>query len=121
MAGTNTNVRLKMEEEKKEKYVVAVPSKLRNVKVGDTITFNSDSDTFKVIFKGRWLFEGKKHVVRNNKPLTFARKGPFTFLCYIGNRGKPKLSPTCGASRGRITWTSYKGAGGTGSVRPPGK
>lgn len=119
MAGTNKNVTLKMEGE----YVVAVPHKLRDVKVGDTLTFNSEYDPFKVEFKGRWPFAGKKHVVRNNKPLTFASKGPFTFLCYIGTRPRKPLLSSGGhvALSGRIKWASYDGDGGTGSVRPPGK
>jgi hypothetical protein len=119
MAGTNKDVTLKMEGE----YVVAVPSKLPNVKVGDTLTFNSDSDLFKVVFEGRWPFAGKKHVVRNNKPLTFKRQGPFKFLCYIGTRPEKHLAPNLGypISKGGIRWASYDGDGGTGSVKPPGK
>jgi plastocyanin len=119
MAGTNKNVTLKMKGE----YVVAVPPKLPHVKVGDTLTFNSAYDAFKVIFKGRWPFAGKKHVVRNNKPLTFASEGPFRFLCYIGARPRKHLSSNLGhaVSSGRIKWAHYDGDGGTGSVKPPGK
>jgi len=116
---TNTNVTLKMKEE----HVVAVPRKLPKRKVGDTVTFNSDYDAFKVIFKGRWPFKGKEHIVRNNKLLTFDKTVSFKFLCYIGTRPASMISPQIGHKirRGRITWASYKGAGGTGSVKPPGR
>ena len=119
MTGTNKNVTLKMEGG----YVVAVPHKLADVKVGDTLTFNSEYDLFKVVFQGKWPFAGKKHVVRNNKPLTFQREGPFKFLCYIGTRPEKHLAPNFGhrISRAAINWASYDGDGGTGSVKPPGK
>jgi len=121
MAGTNKTVILKMEEDAKKEYVVAVPSKLPNMKVGNTVTFDSEKKPFKVVFDGRWPFKEKRHIVRNNKPLTFSRKGSFTYLCYIGTRPM-KLSPTGGwVQSQRIDWTSYESKGGTGSVRPPGK
>jgi hypothetical protein len=121
MAGTKTkNVTLKMEAG----HVVAVPSKLPNMHVGDTLTFNSKEPLFKVEFKGRWPFGGEKHEVKDNEPLTFEREGPFKFLCYIG--AKPEKHPQPGGgyrvSSGRIVWKRYPGdSGGTGSVKPPGK
>jgi hypothetical protein len=119
MAGTQKNVTLKMEAG----YVVAVPHELPNMNVGDKLTFNSYDGPFKVVFKGRWPFGGKKHVVRNNKPLTFERLGDFKFLCYIGTRPEKHPAPNLGysVSSGRIKWVSYEGDGGTGSVKPPGK
>jgi len=118
MTGTNKNVTLKVEKG----YVVALPPELPNMNVGDTVTFNSDYDAFKVVFTKRWPFAGNEHVVRNNKPLTFARQGSFTFLCYVGTRPKKKPSVSLGhSSSGRINWVSYEGKGGTGSVKPPGR
>jgi hypothetical protein len=117
MASKNTNVILKV----KAGHVVAVPHKL-SVHIGDTVTFNSKEPVFKVEFEERWPFAGKEHIVRDNRPLTFASEGPFTFLCYTGTRTKMYGAPSSGHSRsGRIKWVSYKGAGGTGSVKPPGK
>lgn len=120
MAGTQKNVTLKM----KAGHVVAVPHKLPNMNVGDTLTFSSTENLFKVEFKGRWPFGGEKHDVMDNEPLTFERPGPFKFLCYIGAKPEEHPDPRGGytVSSDRIVWKSYKGdSGGTGSVKPPGK
>ncbi len=104
-------------------YVVAVPKNLRNMRVGDKVRFNSNDGEFKVVFGGKWPFEGKKHIVRDDKPLTFQHQGPFDFYCYIAAPRQSRLDPTTSYNKpvGRRKWISYPGtSGGTGNVKPPG-
>jgi hypothetical protein len=94
----------------KNGYVVAHPSNLDHMKIGDRFQVKSKEGHVRVVFDN-WPFDGKKHAITDSRIRTFTTKGPFTFSCRIV-KGQ---NPTTGSPAYR------KGAGAHGNVDPPGR
>ena len=91
-------------------YVVAHPSNLDHMKIGDRFQVKSKEGHVRVVFDN-WPFDGKKHAITDSRIRSFITEGPFTFSCKILS-GDPSMG-----ARGY----GRNGAGAHGNVDPPGK